>query len=181
MADRFFGIKIESTTKGGQLQEISDKLPGHLDKILELATLRMGEFVAARAQANAPVKSGDLRSSANVKTPTKKGDAWETQVSFDEPYSLRMHEELTPVGPLQLGPISIVQPPTPEGGVGGRFLARSVERNVERLRKILGTAVENNLPNVGTSRISVRPITGEGLDRPARGPIGFSGNILFPS
>jgi hypothetical protein len=56
-------------------------------------------------------------------------------VSYDEDYSVKIHEDR-----YNLGPISSRKPPTEDGPVGRRFLARAFDRNAQRYIDEIGKA-----------------------------------------
>lgn len=89
---------------------------------------RGANFVARRARANAPIKSGHLRSQIRVTEVEGDSDSFTISIVDDSEYSWLMHELLQPYGSgnFNLGPISLAQGPTPEGGVGGRYISRVV-------------------------------------------------------
>jgi hypothetical protein len=123
----------------------------------------VGFEVATRAQANAPIDTGDLRRSIKAKKPkiSKSGGgiAVDIEVVASEPYAFRMHESLVPVGPLQLGKTSRAQPATREGNVGGKYLSRAVERNIVLWQNYLNKIVEQNMGRAAkTTKVLVKPL-----------------------
>lgn len=124
----------------------------------QVAMNAIGAHAAERAQANAPIKSGDLRRSIRH-TVRVEGSRIVAKVIVSEPYALRMHEELTPEGPLQLGPLSEAQPNTPEGGVGGKFLQRVLDFHAVAYTKFLRDAVKNGLSKKDARKVTVKRIT----------------------
>ena len=124
----------------------------------EAAMEAIGAHAAERGQANAPIKSGDLRRS--IKHSVKRdGENVTATIVATEPYALRMHEELTPAGPLNLGPISAIQPTTPEGGVGGKFFTRVLDFHADPYTRFLRDAVRAGLSAKDAKKITVKRIT----------------------
>lgn len=157
--------------------EIIEQPPGSLnlfsggllaEQVFEVVKRSMdaiGAHIAERAQANAPIGTrpmspapGSLRRSIRHKVKTK-GAVVEALVLASESYALRMHEELTPAGPLQLGPTSREQPSTPEGGVGGRFISRVVDFHALFYQNYIDEQLKRNLPNAVSRTVSVKRIT----------------------
>ncbi len=56
-------------------------------------------------------------------------------------YALRMHEELAPAGPMNLGYTSKRQPAQPEGPVGGHFIERAYQFHAQDDEKALALAM----------------------------------------
>lgn len=132
-----------------------------LDRVFaaaEAAMQQIGAHAAERGQANAPIKSGDLRRSI-AHSVVRDGSNVTAKVVATEPYALRMHEELTPFGPLNLGPISAIQPSTPEGGVGGRFFTRVLDFHAAPYTKFLRDAVRKGLSAKDARKITVKRVT----------------------
>lgn len=102
------------------------QLLGKLPKVARDSALAQSEEVAKhlvdRSRLNAPVLSGDLRGSLSYLKPRLQGDIIVTGVGSDSPYGLRWHEE-----EFNLGPVSILQPGTVEGGVGNKYITRPMQ------------------------------------------------------
>ena len=90
------------------------------------------KFLAKRAAANAPVDIGDLRSAIKASVE-KHGTVVEGEIICDVPYALEMHE-----GDYPLGEKSVLEPGTPEGGVGRKFMERAIQHNSLAVDKELG-------------------------------------------
>ena len=90
------------------------------------------KFLAKRAAANAPVDTGDLRSAIKASVE-KHGTVVEGEIICDVPYALEMHE-----GDYPLGEKSALEPGTPEGGVGRKFMERAIQHNSLAVDKALG-------------------------------------------
>lgn len=139
--------------------------PQHFRNVVIAAVETIGFEAGTRAQANAPIDTGDLRRSIMAGKPKEvigSGDTLEVEIAIiaSEPYALKMHEELMPHGEgrFNLGPLSRDQPPTREGGVGGKYISRAVEKNVKVWEKALGQIIENNLGGAAKSvKVTVRP------------------------
>lgn len=130
------------------------------NRVFEAARVAMegiGSHAAERAQANAPIKSGDLRRSIRHRIIVR-GRIITAKIIASEPYALRMHEELDPAGTLQLGPLSRAQPGTPEGGVGGKYIERVVNHHVVTYLKHLRATVKSGLSRKQARRVTVRRI-----------------------
>lgn len=95
--------------------------------------------IIPRVQANAPILESDLRNNIRASSDgvRESGAGVGLSLVVDVPYAYRMHEQLTPAGSLQLGPISSQQPMTPEGGVGGKFIERVVQYHSKRYEQML--------------------------------------------
>jgi hypothetical protein len=133
-------------------------------KVVVAAVEAISFEAGVRAQANAPIDTGDLRRSIRAGKPKEVGggSSYEVEVAIEasEPYALKMHEELNPYGAgrYNLGPLSRDQPETPEGGVGGKYLARAIERNIKVWEAILGKTVAANLGRAAKpGSVIVRP------------------------
>lgn len=134
-----------------------------LDKIIvdavKNAMQRQGEFLAERAKQNAPIDKGPLRDSIEPRL-TEKNDGIEVLLVAGMDYALRMHEELTPFGPLNLGPNSqlAASQPIPEGGPGGKYLARAVDFNIAKVQKAIGDALADTIKvEISTDRPGFHP------------------------
>lgn len=143
------------TTNLGQIEaSISDAIQllqgkrSDTEKKLFRAMNQIAEFVAERAVANAPILKSDLRAAMAVQEAHLEGDVIVSRVVNSTPYALKQHEELGPPsvnssGWMKLGPISSIQPTTPEGGVGGKYIERSVQMNMDRIQAFLKKAFES--------------------------------------
>ncbi len=157
MADGI-GIRV---TADAALKNWSKNVISHFRNVVRAAVETIGFEAGVRAQANAPIDSGDLRRSIRAGKPKDVGGGGlqvEIAITASEPYALKMHEQLTPFGLFQLGPLSREQPPTREGGVGGKYVERAVVKNIKVWEKALGQIVESNLGGAAKSvRVTVRP------------------------
>lgn len=142
---------------------------------IESEAARVGFFLVGRARKNTPIKSGDLRASIQSRI-VSRGDVVEVALEATEDYALRMHEELTPFGHLNLGPGSqaAAQEPVAEGGPGGKFLARVVDFNIKKIQQDLGAALEGKIAgSIKSNRPGFNPAAFfaperfEGADPPA--------------
>ena len=112
------------------------------------------------AALNAPILSGDLRRSIRAEQVRKQaGNEFSVLVVAGERYAGQQHSLLTPSGPWQLGPVSLRQPLTPEGGVGGAYLRRAAFLNVENIQRGLGAFVQQGVSATERVRITARTIT----------------------
>lgn len=159
MADGI-GIRIKVDAS---LRKWAKNVVPHFRSMVVAAVETIGFEAGVRAQANAPIATGDLRRSIQAGKPTEGlGSGGQLQVEVavtaSEPHALKMHEELTPFGKFQLGPTSREQPATREGGVGGKYLSRAIEKNVKVWEKALGQIFESNLAGaVKSVKVTVRP------------------------
>lgn len=134
-------------------------LDGVSPKILEklVPTFQeIGDHAAERATANAPILKGPLRADIHAEKVEVSADQISVRVVSALPYSLKQHEELTPAGPMQLGPVSRVQPMTPEGGVGGKFIERVVKFHLQRYQQLILKRFKEALGRTGRSKRSSR-------------------------
>lgn len=91
------------------------------------------DFLAERAQANAPVQSGTLQASIHVeKTGSEKHPAYD--VVADAPYALAVHERSPDQDHAHTHEV------TPEGYPGRKYLSRPLHSHAPRLQKALGAA-----------------------------------------
>lgn len=150
MADRI-GLEIE----GGGF-EFFEKMPRHFQNIVVNVLEEVGAFLSERAQQNMPIDSGDLRASTKHQVVAGRDEVTVT-LQATENYALRMHEELTPAGPLQLGPGSrdAASGNIPEGGPGGRYFSRVVEFHLTKVRDHLGRQLEKNMPFALSGKITI--------------------------
>jgi hypothetical protein len=102
------------------------------------ALASIAQHIAGRAHLNAPIKTGLLRSQIKYTQPVYRSGKWQSVVFTDlVRYAKVMHEALRPYGDTEmaspsggparffnLGPRSAIQPSTPEGGVGGKYISR---------------------------------------------------------
>ena len=116
--------------------DLEKKLEEELQKTKDFASTyvySVATHAANRSIANAPILKGHLRAAIHATPPKTSGDNVTSTVEVSGvPYALKQHEELTPAGPLNLGPISSQQPGTPEGGVGGKYIERVVKFHLAR-------------------------------------------------
>ncbi len=121
----------------------------------------IGLHVVERSRINAPIAFGDLRRSITSKV-LQASDGFLVNIRVGVDYALRMHEQLSPFGPLQLGPGSRREGAAnnaPEGGVGGKFLERVVNFHIGTYLTYVRDLLEENLGNQ-TNTIRVRPRVG---------------------
>lgn len=99
-------------------KQIREQLPGWI----LMGILKVAEQLRNRGVVNAPIKTGDLRGAIRI-LEARPGDPAEVEVGTEGiPYALLMHEAT-----YNLGPLSLAQPATPEGGVGNKFLQRPMD------------------------------------------------------
>jgi len=142
-----------------RLQGWLNNVGSNFDQALLAGVQAVGNFVAERAQQNAPILRGPLRRSIRAELPREQaGGEYSVLVVAGERYALTQHTLLTPSGPWQLGPVSIRQPLTPEGGVGGAYLRRAAFLNVDRIRDGLAAYVQRGVSATSRIRITARTI-----------------------
>jgi hypothetical protein len=144
-------ISIGSTSFNSVEASIQAAIDGMDDKEVEAKLIRamnqIAEFTAERSVANAPILKGPLRADMQVLPARRVGDQIIAKVVNTTPYALKQHEDLgppnvNPEGWMNLGPVSAVQPGTPEGGVGGKYIQRVVQYHLSRFVKFIQTAFE---------------------------------------
>lgn len=121
----------------------------------------IGLHIVERSRVNAPIDTGDLRRSINSKV-LSASDGILVNITVGVDYALRMHEFLTPFGPLQLGPGSRREGAAnnaPEGGVGGKFLERVVNFHIGNYITYIRDLLEENLGDLNQT-IKISPETG---------------------
>lgn len=125
------------------------KLPDTIENILAKVVFEAGVFLSGRAAENAPILEGPLRASLRSgTTKVREGKITEVHITASEDYAFRMHEELTPFGPLNLGPNSqlAASEPVAEGGPGGKYIARAVDFNIEKVKSVIGARLISEIP-----------------------------------
>ncbi len=124
------------------------ELPALLDQAGTQAIALISADAAVRAVKNAPVRTGVLRKNiqagkiTTVRGTIKGGVGVYASGKYPKKYNggksfayvaLRMHRHLMPHatsgGLYNLGPLSAAQPGTPEGGVGGGYIERTIVAN----------------------------------------------------
>lgn len=127
-----------------------------------LETMRIiGLHGVERSRVNAPIADGDLRRSIRFEV-VRTSSGFEVKIICGVSYALRMHEFLTPFGPLQLGPGSRREAAAvnaPEGGVGGKFIERVVNFHVGTYLTYVRDMLEENLGDQ-TATIRTQPDVG---------------------
>lgn len=115
--------------------------------ILEIVKEEMGKeanFLAERIDANAPILDGDLRKNLDHSDPIVTGRSVDVTFGVIDPsfeaQAIRLHEE-----PFKLGPVSRLQPSTPEGGIGHKFMARVFNFHSERLLQRIVDSITSTL------------------------------------
>lgn len=149
-----FGLEI----KGDPLGLYFQSAPAMIQKTMEEALKIIGAHIVERSRVNAPIASGDLRRSINAKV-VKVGGGFEVKINVGVDYALRMHEQLTPFGPFQLGPGSRREAAAvnaPEGGPGGKFVERVVNFHIGTYLTYIRDMTEENLGSLGRT-IKVKP------------------------
>ena len=125
--------RTKITIKGSQEAKKSlRQLPVRAGDALKKEGDTQLQFLARRAAANAPIDKGDLRG-AIESSIEKHGTIIEGEIICDVPYALEMHE-----GDYPLGEKSALEPGTPEGGVGRKFIERAIQHNSLAVDKELG-------------------------------------------
>lgn len=123
------------------------------------AMIRILQHAVRRSKLNAPLlkKRGDsdflrnrIYALLNGRRITGQGartdiavdqvDEFEGKIVAESEYAIAQHENLTPAGPWQLGPVSAVQPSTIEGGVGGKFIQRVIDYHQARYNRLIASA-----------------------------------------
>lgn len=101
-------------------------------------------FLSERSVENAPILKGDLRATIAPAPVTEAKGVVEGGVSIgDTNYVVKMHE-----GVYNLGPVSAVQPGTPEGGVGRRYVSRVMDFHNVDIEKELKEGMDEVLKNL---------------------------------
>ncbi len=122
----------------------------------------MGEVTthaAERAELNAPILTGLLRSECQPSEIKVLGNIVTGGVEDPVPYAGRLEQD-----PFNPGPISRIQPMTEEGGVGYQYMWRAlifpqhVERNLALLREILMVVLSGKEYRAGRSSAMQRGI-----------------------
>ncbi len=157
MADRF-DVEVKETGMGLRIVTNAELGQAQLVLIVEAAMDAIGKHAAKRSKLNAPIDTGRLRKSITHRTK-RISTGIEVTIRADTPYALKMHEQLTPFGPFNLGPRSASQPGTEEGNVGGKYIERVVNFHLQNYQRALGRVIEENLPRGAVKgKIIVRPI-----------------------
>lgn len=153
-------MSFQVTTTG--LTELTAKLNG-LPAALKTGMVGWVEAVSAhaaeRSELLAPIKTGRLRHFLRP-MPTVTG-ASEVKGGVEDlmAYAYTVHENVTPAGPKGLGAASQQQPSQPEGPVGGWYITRAVNYNVQHYEQELGRYVEAVLSGNRVSGKSTLPQT----------------------
>ena len=130
-----------------ETQAYLDAAPAMVKKTLAEAVNIIGLHIVERSRVNAPIKI------------VQSGDALTSEVTVEVGYAFRMHEFLTPFGPLQLGPGSRREAAAvnaPEGGVGGKFVERVIFFHTNTYITYLRDILEENLGSM-TDTIRLKP------------------------
>lgn len=153
-----FEVKIEGLK---EFVGYWNSAPSMLEQTLFEGMSIIGLHVVERAKVNAPIFTGDLRRSISSKV-LKASDGITARINTNVDYALRMHEQLTPFGRLQLGPGSrreAAATNAPEGGVGGKFLERVVNFHIGTYLTYMRDLLEENLGDQEDT-IRVKPKAG---------------------
>lgn len=108
----------------------------------------IADHIVERAKLNAPILTGDLRSEIQRGPVNWTLSKIICVVEDDVDYAYKMHELLSPHGEyaeFHLGPVSQQQPPTEEGGVGGRYITRVADTHASRYENLLAEKVKQVL------------------------------------
>ena len=159
------GIGLQVTKQGitGPGGKLAGKtLQDAMSDVLDEALRRIGNHIAERSKATAPILTGALRASLTP-TPVTGGLNQKTiSVVSDIPYAIDMHEHQvkTLTGPViyGLGPYSRIADAafhqgrgilgrftSPEYGVGGSFITRVVNAHSADYKEFIRQALEKNL------------------------------------
>jgi len=148
--------------KGGkEFLQYMDAAPSMMSKTVKESLNIIGLHIVERSRVNAPIDQGDLRRSIKAKV-VRSGDGFEIKVTVGVDYALRMHEQLTPFGPLQLGPGSRREAAAvnaPEGGPGGKFIERVVFFHTGTYLTYIRDMAEENLGSLRKT-IQIKPKVG---------------------
>lgn len=106
-----------------------------------------------RSVGLAPILTGDLiRSARIVRAGSRRSrGVIRRTVSFGTDHAVQAHENITPAGPLGLGPVSQrkdAQARTADGPVGGHFLLRPFRAHVDRYQDFLRKAFAEGVRSV---------------------------------
>lgn len=129
---------------------------------------------------NAPINIGTLRDAVAVRV-SNAGTTVNLNLEIPVAYAGFINDNLTPVGPKQLGERSAQQPPTPEGGVGGWFIERAIQHNTPRWTQFIAkgiTAGMNRLAGLARGEHAALP-EGAGIDIDKSGVGQFEGFTGF--
>ena len=111
-----------------EFSRVQQELAGEPARLREWGTAfvrAVSNHALRRIKANAPILKGDLR--GDMQIVERRADDFGVELEITAPniaYLYKQHEELTPAGPMKLGPVSQKQQNTMEGGVGGKFITR---------------------------------------------------------
>lgn len=136
-------VMIYKQTINTSIQEIIKSLDGKkLAEHLREEAEKVSQFLDERIDANAPVRTGNLRENLSHSEPTLDNDTFHVEFGVRdsrlESLAIKLHEE-----PFQLGPKSRLEPPTYEGNVGSKFIARVFNANSEKiLQRIIDSISE---------------------------------------
>ena len=126
------------------------------ESVLRKSLQGIGNKLAERASALAPLKTGDLTASLKADTVQKHGDQYQVNVSSDIPYALAMeaNQVKSPIGPIiyGMGPGTIAKDAAFSGpeplGVGGGYITRAANYNAPLFLLKLKTDLERGIPAV---------------------------------
>lgn len=139
MAKNLGNVYLQIDSMISKLDDEEQRLRDTIERWLQMVV----HHVAERATANAPILTGDLRAALTTTKPSWNGNEIGAKVIDTVEYALLQHEVLTPAGHFQLGPISVQQPMTPEGGVGGWYIKRVVQFHLNRYEDLLKKMLES--------------------------------------
>lgn len=152
---------FEVEIKGGkEMLAYFDKADDQFIATMQEVMSIIGLHAVERSRVNAPIDSGDLRRSISSKV-MQDSKGFLLNIRAGVSYALRMHEQLDPFGPLQLGPGSRREASanTPEGGVGGKFIERVVNFHAGTYLTYVRDMLEENLGSQSAT-IKVSPKVG---------------------
>jgi hypothetical protein len=147
------GVKLSSSWAPGaleaRLKQIGERAVSHGADAMRKTADEMQEL----ARDIAPIKTGDLEEAIEVGEERGDNRRIEVFVYLDKTqtvhrgfeYGSRMHKSLTPVGPLNLGPLSEAKNSSSPLPVGGAFIRRAAEALVGPLKRAVRKAIKNAL------------------------------------
>lgn len=123
-----------------KLRESFEEAPVKVQKSFVKQLDLILQHAIERIRVNTPIKTGELRKSLGYTKPVVRNARLEATIGSDLPYALRIHEE-----EFNLGPLSSVQPGTPEGGVGNKYIVRVVTYYSFLYTKYIAEAIVKSL------------------------------------
>jgi hypothetical protein len=121
---------MDVTVSGVTFNQFMPNIEDTIGSLSSMFATSVAEHIARTGVLNAPIKTGLLRRSIRVKPPKKTKFSAVTKVQVPDAvnYAYDMYSFLSPHYTVffhyGLGPLSRIQPSTPEGGVGGNYFGR---------------------------------------------------------